>query len=305
MPLNLSIGTLKLSGAAAAASLLLALLGSAQAAAQGLPPLPGQQMAAGEGRGQAQARYDFAYQSSDPRVLVFDDGRDTRIQLPAGVIMPTIVGIQTQGEVLVAPEVQSPYILARGVFQRVVLRWGNGQQIQVQYLGRTALPERNGPAVAYGAITPSESYGAQAAPMLVSVAARSQAQVVPVAYTQPNTVPNPPQFTQPLTAQATARGPATGELTRETTTFEFRPSDRTMSGTLRRWASAQGYELVWDLPAELDPRITRSAVLPSMTFTQALELVIKGMKAKGYAVGAHVYTDGVIHFRVEVSESNA
>jgi hypothetical protein len=78
-----------------------------------------------------------------------------------------------------------------------------------------------------------------------------------------------------------------------------------MSGTLRRWAAAQGYELVWDLPAELDPRITRNAALPSMTFTQALELVIKGMKAKGYAVSAHVYTDGVIHFRVESSESNA
>jgi hypothetical protein len=145
MPLNPSIRT---RSAAAAATLLLALLASAQAAAQGLPPLPGQQMAASDGRGQAQAqaRYDFAYQSSDPRVLVFDDGRDTRIQLPAGVIMPTIVGIQTQGEVLVPPEVQSPYILARGVFQRVVLRWGNGQQIQVQYLGRTALAERNGPA---------------------------------------------------------------------------------------------------------------------------------------------------------------
>jgi hypothetical protein len=59
MPLNQSIRT---RSAATAATLLLALLASAQAAAQGLPPLPGQQMAASDGRGQAQAqaRYDFA-----------------------------------------------------------------------------------------------------------------------------------------------------------------------------------------------------------------------------------------------------
>jgi hypothetical protein len=155
-------------------------------------------------------------------VLVFDDGRDTRIQLPAGVIMPTIVGIQTQGEVLVPPESPVPLHPGARRVQRVVLRWGNGQQIQVQYLGRTALAERNGPAVAYGAIAPAESYGAQPAPMLVSVAARSQAQAVPVAYTQSQPQPYTQPFTTPTPA-ASAGGSIARELARETATLSSAP----------------------------------------------------------------------------------
>ncbi len=282
---------------------LLATLASAQAHAQFvnqvanqvLAPMPGERSATQD---TVQSQYDFSYQSSDPRVLVFDDGRDTRIQLPAGVIMPTIVGVQTQGEVLLTPEIQSPYILTRGVFQRVMLRWGNGLQVQVQYLGRTALAQRNGPAVAYGAVSPSQTYGVQAPPVLVTAAGRGTGQVVPVAYTQAS-----PQI------QPQGQHPVTRSVNDQfAEVFDFRPSDATMSGTLRRWAAAQGYELIWDLPPDLDPRITRTAALRPMTFAQALELVIKGMKSKGYAVGAHVYTDGVIHFREEtpsVSDSNA
>jgi hypothetical protein len=244
----------------------------------------------------AQSRSDFAYQTSDPRVLVFDDGKATRIQLPAGVMQPTVLGIKAQGEVLLPVQQQLPYLASEGVYQQLVLRWGNGQQVTVQYTGTYALDERKGSAVAYGAAAPQQTYAVAARPIQAGTLANMQAglQQVSMAVTPTRPAPYTPPVQPIQPVQPTAP------------LFDFRVSDGSMSGTVRRWAEKEAYELVWDLPVDLDPAIARAATLAGAgTLTQALELLIKGMQAKGYPVTAHIYTDRVIHFRLNDSTAKA
>ncbi len=224
----------------------------------------------------AQSRYDFSYTSSDPRILAFDDGGQTRIQLPEGVLLPTVVATQTQGDTLVPLRREGPYLVGTGVFQRITLRWGNAHQVSIQYTGNAGLGERNGPAAAYGSAPPQAVYSSAARPVaVVQTAARTAtAPAVVAAAVPPLTVAEP-----------------------QAASFDFLTSDRTISGSIRRWAKTAGYELVWELPEELDPVIRRPSGLRGVTaMNAALELVQTGLRAKGYAVDVRLYSDRVIHF---------
>lgn len=261
-----------------------------------------------------QSRYDFAYQSSDPRVLVFDDGENTRIQLPPGVLLPTVIGQTNQGEAVLALQVQSPYLLTNGLYQRLTLRWANGQQVQIQYQGRVAVADRNGQAVAYAPIAPQTVYAPVARPVEVGQANLSNQSSGANRYVQTSMVTAPaPGVVSPRGTAAARPAPAATNadtrdalantkslLSNEQFFFDFQVADGTISGTLKRWADAQGFELVWELPPELDPRIARAQTWNKpLTFKQAIEQVARRMQARGYPVGIHIYTDGVIRFSVD------
>lgn len=267
-----------------------------------------------------QSRYDFSYQSSDPRVLVFDDGENTRIQLPPGVLLPTVIGQTNQGEAVLALQVQSPYLLTNGLFQRLTLRWANGQQVQIQYQGRTAVANRNGQAVAYGPTAPQAIYAPVPRPVEIAQAPAPGRYVQASMQTSMVTAPAPgasslasvgrgaPSFAGSTPAAAPAPADALSNakslLSNEQFFFDFQVADQTISGTLRRWAAALGYELVWELPAELDPRIAHAQTWNKpLTFKQAIEQVARRMQARGYQVGVHIYTDGVIRFSVDADSS--
>lgn len=248
----------------------------------------------------AQTRYDFDYQSSDPRVLAFDDGVNTRIQLPEGVYLPTVLAVKTQGEVLVSLKRDGPYLVTDGVFTRLMLKWGNAHQVSIQYVGRVALQSRRGEAVAFSSAQPEAVYAQAARPvsaLATTVVARSgsvpspqvsgvqEALAVAVEVTKPPALtPSAPVAPVAVLAEAPVGG------------FDFLPSDGTISGAIRRWAIETNYELVWDLPPELDPAIRRVGALRADNMKDALEAVLKGLRAKGYPVDARLYSDRVIHF---------
>lgn len=78
--------------------------------------------------------------------------------------------------------------------------------------------------------------------------------------------------------------------------FDFRSSDQTVAGTIRRWAAATNYQVVWDAPASSDAPINGDAVLQSSSMREALEKVVAGLQSKGYDIEATVYSNRVIRF---------
>ena len=78
--------------------------------------------------------------------------------------------------------------------------------------------------------------------------------------------------------------------------FTLLPSDGTIAGAVRRWAHALGYHLVWDAPAPLDAPITGEALLPAPRLLPALELLLQGLQAQGYALEVTLHANRVIRF---------
>jgi hypothetical protein len=80
--------------------------------------------------------------------------------------------------------------------------------------------------------------------------------------------------------------------------YTLAAADRTIQGSLRRWASQTNYQLVWDAPAALDAQITGDAVIGGATIQEALERLLNGLKERGYVLDATVYSNRVIRIAV-------
>ena len=78
--------------------------------------------------------------------------------------------------------------------------------------------------------------------------------------------------------------------------FNFRASDLTVAGTIRRWAASTNYQVVWDAPAHSDAAINGDALMQSASMKEALEKVVSGLQGKGYDIQATVYSNRVIRF---------
>lgn len=82
--------------------------------------------------------------------------------------------------------------------------------------------------------------------------------------------------------------------------FTFLTSDQTISGAVKRWARATSYQLVWELPRDVDPPILRPGRLKAETMKEALEVLEQGMKSKGYAIGITIYKNRVIRISTSI-----
>lgn len=80
------------------------------------------------------------------------------------------------------------------------------------------------------------------------------------------------------------------------TGFDFKASDRTISNTVRRWAAATNYQVVWDAPASSDAPINGDAVMTAAHMKEALEKIVSTMQNKGYDLQATLYSNRVIRF---------
>ena len=78
--------------------------------------------------------------------------------------------------------------------------------------------------------------------------------------------------------------------------FDFKSTDRLMSNTVKRWAAATNYQVIWDAPPSSDAPINGDAVIASASMKEALERVISAMNQKGYDLQATVYSNRVIRF---------
>ena len=76
--------------------------------------------------------------------------------------------------------------------------------------------------------------------------------------------------------------------------YDIAPADRDISVSLRRWARASGYDLVWDV-AWVAP-VNGAMRVEAASFLDAVEQVAQGLRARGYPVQARAYADRVVRF---------
>ncbi len=192
------------------------------------------------------AQFDFGYRSSDNRVNVFDDGRDTRLQLPEGTLVPTVVVIQPKGEVVLKALREDPYLVVPGIHQQIRLRWANSREVAVSYTGIAQVTQRLGQAASFGSSAPVASHGSAAKPTPVTA--------------QSSTAPVPSMATmERITAlgalnvqmnNVSAPTPAAAPMV----SFSISRSDRTVREALVRWAKDASWTFDaehWTVPVDL------------------------------------------------------
>lgn len=160
-------------------------------------------------------------------------------------------------------------LVARGVREEnITVRLGVGERAGKEWLShvrvlREARPERTLTAQAGGA-----SRGDSAA--LDRARAWQAQQGVPAS-----------QHAMPAQPGRGVEAPADG--------FAMSPSDGTISGALRRWAQATGYQVVWEVPRESDPAIRGVGRLNASSIKEAMEALMTGLRDKGYHVDMAIY----------------
>jgi hypothetical protein len=76
--------------------------------------------------------------------------------------------------------------------------------------------------------------------------------------------------------------------------FDITLADRDIAVSLRRWAHASGYEVVWDVAWSAPVSGAMRVEAPS--FLDAVKQVVTGLRAQGYPVKAQAYSDRVVRF---------
>lgn len=114
------------------------------------------------------AKFDTRYNSTDPKIVVFDDGQKTYVALPREMPNPIVMSTVPSGEMLLQPTQMSPYLLLPGIHKKLKFLWGNTRDVFVVHTGSSGV-ERNGVAAAFGAVAPVALHGAVAKPTLTEV----------------------------------------------------------------------------------------------------------------------------------------
>ena len=76
--------------------------------------------------------------------------------------------------------------------------------------------------------------------------------------------------------------------------FDITLADRDIAVSLRRWARASGYDVVWDVGWVAPVNGAMRVEAPS--FLDAVKQVVAGLRAQGYPVQAQAYADRVVRF---------
>ena len=219
-------------------------------------------------------QYDFQYQLTDDRVQVFDDGISTRIQIPEGMAVPTVLAVEPSGQRLLELQRKTPYLIAQGVFKQLVLRWPGRREAIVTYVGSAT--GRNQQPASFGSIDPQTTFGKPQAPVLVATGGSDSGKSPVLAQGQAVMPPLP-------TAKAVeAEIPATG--------FTVMPDDKTLSKVLARWARAEGMRLDWkpgfDIPLATDRAQPVAADLNAAIRSLTTAVSAQGGPKLAYALSA-------------------
>ena len=76
--------------------------------------------------------------------------------------------------------------------------------------------------------------------------------------------------------------------------FDITLADRDIAVSLRRWARASGYDIVWDV-GWVAP-VNGALRVDAPSFLDAVKQVVAGLRAQGYPVRAQAYADRVVRF---------
>ncbi|CAM5207310.1 hypothetical protein CDEN61S_03610 [Castellaniella denitrificans] len=241
------------------AGLLLAGLGGCAAPSDGawwrelagLPPAPGAY------------RFDWRI-AGDPALAplqVFDDGRETWLQYPAGQPAPAVFERTAGGDRLLRPRREGDYLILRGVPERIALRGGLSRAEAWRAPGTTPAPEAGLPALSSAAagfapaprdaepIAAAQEAGPGGAAGLARTAVPAVAHL-PMPAPRPRPIP-PPIPPAPPERPVRPSGDTAGA---RAASFEVTPADGNVRRALGRWAHAAGWTFEsehWDVDADI------------------------------------------------------
>lgn len=98
--------------------------------------------------------------------------------------------------------------------------------------------------------------------------------------------------------QASVATPAAAPIpTVELTQYQLLPTDISLRGSVARWTKLEGWNLIWDLPPAMDPKIYSTTTFTAVSLPAALGVLLDGLRAKGYSnIGVNLYSDRVVEF---------
>jgi len=184
-----------------------------------------------------QQRYDLNYYSSDERIQAFDDGRTTRLLLPEGTLIPMVISLKPQGEVMLPMLKEPPYLVLDGLHSTLILNWANQRKVTISYRGQHALERRSGDPAAFGGVAPAATYGQAPRPVAAAPAAGGPRPLATV-FGEAPAVPTAPAV--PI-VQAPVAAPPPPPPAPPPPVFEIVRSDRNFREALGRWSKAAGW----------------------------------------------------------------
>lgn len=253
--------------------------------------------------------FDYAVAGSaelQPR-SVFDDGRRTYFKFPINADIPTFFVDLPSGQELLSVEngqltIEPPYVVASRIERSYLLVEGR-KRATVTYSGNMRGADPAG--ASFSGVGPLRTTGAIAQPVALppphlttAVVARQQVMPAPVApapvpVATPVATPVPAPIAAPAVvvtqAAATpvampgAAGSAALPPARPVTRFEALATDRTVRGTLTRWAGMAGKKITWDTPAE---HYVDVDAFYGSEFNEALQLLLKSLERSDHPLAA-------------------
>lgn len=218
----------------------------------------------------AAQNFDFGYRVSDTQVNVFDDGKNTRVQLPQGMPYPVIVSMQAGQQQLVTPMLDGMNLVVPGLHAHLRLAWANNKSVDAHYSGALT-QQRLGQGVSHGAVAPMQAVSAMSAPMPsqgpINLAAATQAaaqQRTPMVQAMPPEIkPVVAEETMKVAAKATdgdvvaKQAEAKSQDPDEEATelpdqvWAIKPTDGSLSRALTRWAREANQQLVYEAAVDV------------------------------------------------------
>lgn len=78
--------------------------------------------------------------------------------------------------------------------------------------------------------------------------------------------------------------------------FDFRANDKTVSQSIKRWAAATKYQIVWEAPSLSDAAITGDGQMVAASMPEAVDKLVAALQRKGYDINATLYSNRVFRF---------
>jgi len=255
-------------------------------------------------------QYHFGWKLSGNRAVaplqMFDDGRRTWLQFPAGQPVPAIFARLPGGDQLLMPTVgQAGLLMLDGVWPQLVMRGGSLQSVALRLpvvedaaagADRPLHGGAEAPATGAGSVTSLSATGGNPMPAqrdaLVSTMPLASSAAPPVAS---STVVSAPSNTIAAQSSVAVAAPLNDPpIPSAASAFQVSPADGTLRAALSRWANTVGWTFAFaHWAVEVDIPIVAAATF-ALPFEQAVQELVASTELSDQPLRPCFYTNRVL-----------